>query len=137
MRALEVVRATGQSVLSFRKGERSERDFNLIKIALELPKEQLHRNIHTRVDQMIHHGLEEEARSLVPYQHLNALQTVGYKELFDFFKGDRTQQEAIDLIKKNTRQYAKRQMTWFRKDKEFRWFSPTEASVTEIIKDAF
>ena len=82
-----------------------------------------------RVDQMIEHGLIEEVRSLLSYQHLNALQTVGYKELFDHFNGEITLAETIELIKKNTRHYAKRQMTWFRKDKEFVWSSPNSSTV--------
>jgi tRNA dimethylallyltransferase len=131
MRVLEVYRATGRSVLHFRKGKKTQRNFRIKKIALELPKEELHRNINTRVDQMIEHGLIEEARSLVPCQHLNALQTVGYKELFDHFKGETTLPEATELIKKNTRQYAKRQLTWFRKDKEFVWCPPD----AEIVKN--
>jgi tRNA dimethylallyltransferase len=129
MRALEVYKATGRSILSFRKGEKPQRGFKVKKIALELPKEQLNHNINNRVDQMIEHGLIEEVRSLLPYQHLNALQTVGYKELFDHFNGEITLAEAIELIKKNTRHYAKRQMTWFRKDKEFVWSSPNSSTV--------
>ena len=127
MRALEVFRATGRSILSFRKGKKAQRDFKVLKVALELPKEDLHRNINTRVDQMIENGLIEEARALLPYQHLSALQTVGYRELFGHFNGEITLPEAAELIKKNTRQYAKRQMTWFRKDKEFVWCSPADA----------
>lgn len=124
LRALEVVKATGRSVLAFRKGAKAERDFDVIKIALELPKEQLHRNIETRVDKMTEQGLLEEVRSLIPYQHLNALQTVGYKELFDYFNGETDLPSAIGLIKRNTRQYAKRQITWFKKDREYTWLKP-------------
>jgi tRNA dimethylallyltransferase len=125
MRALEVVESTGQSILSFRKGEKKKRDFDIIKIGLELSKEELHRNIHTRVDQMIQSGLVAEVKSLLPFRHLNALQTVGYAELFDHFDGNSTLEEAIDRIRINTKQYAKRQMTWFRKDNTFHWFSPS------------
>ena len=128
MRALEVFRATGQSILHFRKGEKANRDFKIIKLALELPKGQLHQNINHRVDKMMESGLEEEVRSLIPYQHLNALQTVGYKELFDYFSGKWSLPDAIEVIKKNTRQYAKRQMTWFKKDKDYQWFSPLESN---------
>ena len=124
MRALEVFKATGKSILHFRKGNKAKRDFAIIKIALELPKEMLHRNINTRVDQMMEAGLLEEVRSLIPYQHLNALQTVGYKELFDHFNGEINLADAIEEIKKNTRQYAKRQMTWFKKDKDYLWLTP-------------
>lgn len=124
MRALEVSKATGRSILSFRTGEKKQRDFHLVKIALEIPKEQLHQRIHRRVDQMMEQGLLEEVRSLLPYQHLNALQTVGYKELFAFFNGETTLPESVEAIKQNTRRYAKRQLTWFRKDKEFTWLPP-------------
>lgn len=124
MRALEVVESTGQSILSFRKGEKTERDFNIIKIGLELPKEELKRNINSRVDKMMQTGLVEEVKQLVPYKQLNALQTVGYAELFEYLDGKLTLEEAVDRIKINTRQYAKRQLTWFRKDKEINWFAP-------------
>lgn len=124
MRALEVKESTGKSVLFFRKGEKAKRAFNIIKMGLELPKEELHRNIHSRVDQMMQAGLLEEVKQLLPYKQLNALQTVGYAELFDYFDGKWTLEEAVERIKINTRQYAKRQMTWFRKDKEIQWVSP-------------
>lgn len=126
MRALEVVRATGHSILQYRKGVKAVRPFRVVKVALTLPKEELHHRIHTRVEQMMEHGLLEEVRSLIPYQHLNALQTVGYQELFDYFKGVTPLGEAAEAIKKNTRQYAKRQLTWFRKDAEYTWFAPGE-----------
>jgi tRNA dimethylallyltransferase len=121
LRALEVYKATGQSIMDFRKGEKRKRDFEIIKFALQLPKEQLHHNMESRVDKMMQMGLLEEVRSLIPEQHLNALQTVGYKELFDYFDGGTNLPAAIELIKKNTKQYAKRQMTWFRKDKDYHW----------------
>jgi tRNA dimethylallyltransferase len=133
LRALEVYKATGKSILAFHQGKKAHRDFNIFKIALELPKEQLHERINIRVDQMISHGLEDEVRSLIPYQHLNALQTVGYKELFDYFNGETTMIDAIESIKRNTRQYAKRQMTWFRKDKEYQWCYPNAGSVLEKL----
>lgn len=124
MRALEVIDSTGQSILSFRKSEKVKRNFNIIKIGLELPKEELHRNIHARVDAMMDNGLLEEVKQLLPYRNLNALQTVGYAELFDHLDGNISLEKAIEQIKTNTRQYAKRQMTWFRKDKKMKWFSP-------------
>jgi tRNA dimethylallyltransferase len=137
MRALEVVRATGHSILHYRKGMKAQRPFRVIKVALTLPKEELHHRINTRVEQMIEHGLFDEVRSLIPYQHLNALQTVGYKELFDYFKGHTSVEEAIEAIKKNTRQYAKRQLTWFRKDPEYTWFAPGEiAKIKEHLSGA-
>jgi tRNA dimethylallyltransferase len=122
LRALEVFKATGRSIMEFRKGKKVKRDFQIIKLALSLPKDQLHQNINHRVEQMMDLGLEEEVRSLIPYQHLNALQTVGYRELFDYFNGTISLAGAVENIKKNTRQYAKRQMTWFRKDQEYTWF---------------
>ena len=121
MRALEVAEATGQSILQFRKGKKEERDFNIMKIGLELPKEELHRNINTRADKMIEAGLVEEVKKLLPYKHLNALRTVGYAEIFDYLDGKISLKDAIELIKTNTRQYAKRQMTWFKKDKDIHW----------------
>jgi tRNA dimethylallyltransferase len=131
MRALEVVEGTGQSILSFRKGEKAKRDFTIIKTALELPKEELHRNIHTRVDQMMEAGLLSEVRSLLPYKDRNALRTVGYAEIFDHLDGKCTLEQAVEKIKTNTRQYAKRQMTWFRKDGDIKWFAPS-AIVTDL-----
>lgn len=127
MRALEVIEATGRSVLEFRNKKKEKRDFNIIRIGLELPKEELHSNISARVDKMIEAGLVEEVKSLSSYKNLNALQTVGYSEIFDYLDKKISLGEAIELIKKNTRQYAKRQMTWFKKDKEIKWFSPHEA----------
>ena len=126
MRALEVVEATGRSILDFRKGTKAKRDFNIIKIGLELPKEDLYQNINRRVDQMIEAGLIDEVKALLPYRTLNGLQTVGYAELFDYLDGNISLEKAIEEIRKNTRQYAKRQVTWFKKDKEITWFAPAE-----------
>lgn len=131
MRALEIVVSTGQSVLHFRKGQKAKRDFTIIKTGLELPKEQLHQHIHTRVDNMIAAGLVEEVKSLMPYRELNALHTVGYSEIFDHLDEKISLEQAISDIKTNTRQYAKRQMTWFRRDKEISWFDPHQPG--EII----
>ena len=128
MRALEIIESTGMSVLKFRTGNKTMRDFNIVKIGLELPKEELHRNINSRVDKMMNNGLVQEVEQLKQYRHLNALQTVGYTEIFDFLENKISLQEATELIKKNTRQYAKRQLTWFRKDKDIRWFSPRETA---------
>ncbi len=133
MRALEVFRATGKSILHFRKGNKAIRDFNIIKIGLNLPKEELQRNINARVDQMVVAGLEAEARSLYPYQHLNALQTVGYREWFDHFNGIMSKEAAIERIKINTRQYAKRQITWFKKDETFEWKEPDADFVIDYV----
>lgn len=131
MRALEVAEATGQSIFSFRRKEKAQRDFNILKIGLDIPKEQLHQQIHTRVDQMMKAGLVAEVRSLLPYRHLNALQTVGYAEIFKYMNGKTSLEKAIEQIKTNTRQYAKRQLTWFRKDEEIKWFAPGQ--VIEMI----
>jgi tRNA dimethylallyltransferase len=133
MRALEVFESTGRSILSFRNGEKTPRDFTIAKIGLELPREELVSHINTRVDRMMEAGLLDEVRSLLPFKHLNALQTVGYAELFDHLSGNITLEKAIEQIKTNTRQYAKRQMTWFKKDKSTQWFAPTQ---TEAIISA-
>lgn len=131
MRALEVMEATGQSILSFRKGEKAKRDFNIIKIGLELPGEELIRNINVRVDKMMEMGLLDEVKQLMPYKNLNAMQTVGYAELFDHPEGKKSLAEVLEKIKINTRRYAKRQMTWFRKDDSIKWFDSTQ--VKEMI----
>jgi len=137
MRALEVFKVTGKSILYFRKGKKETRDFNLVKLALELPKEMLHQNISERVDKMMESGFLDEVRSLMPYQHLNALQTVGYKELFGHLNSTMELTGAVTEIKKNTRQYAKRQLTWFKKDKDYTWFQPTQLNkIKEHLKDA-
>ncbi|MGN6194664.1 MAG: tRNA (adenosine(37)-N6)-dimethylallyltransferase MiaA [Ginsengibacter sp.] len=115
LRALEVKLSTGKSILSFHSGKKTRRDFEIKNILLQLPREQLYKNINHRVDEMMEKGLLQEAESLFPYKHLNALQTVGYKELFDYFEGKISLEKAIEEIKKNTRHYAKRQMTWFNK----------------------
>jgi tRNA dimethylallyltransferase len=132
LRALEVIESTGQSVLHFRKGKKTERNFNSIKIGLELPKEQLHHNINARVDRMIDRGLVQEVKNLQLFYRLNALRTVGYSEIFDYLNGKISLGEATRNIKTNTRQYARRQMTWFKKDKEIKWFGPLE--VREMIE---
>lgn len=137
MRALEVIESTGQSILSFRNREKVKRDFTIIKIGLELPKEELHRNIHSRVDNMIAAGLVEEVKQLTPFRNMNALQTVGYKELFDYLDGTISPEQAIVQIKTATRQYAKRQMTWFKKDTAIGWFLPGQvAEMLEHISSA-
>jgi len=132
MRALEVLYATGKSITSFRNNTPVKRPFNIIKIGLELPREILYQHINYRVDEMMSEGLIEEVRSLLPYQQLNASQTVGYKELFDYFNNNISLQKAIENIKQNTRHYAKRQITWFKKDEGFKWFAPERYN--EIIQ---
>lgn len=126
LRALEVVLGTGQSILSFRKAVAKKRPFTIIKTALDLPREELYERINHRVDLMMEQGLLQEVQSLIPYRHLNSLQTVGYRELFDYFDSETSLEEAVRLIKQNTRHYAKRQLTWFRKDKEIHWFHPEQ-----------
>ena len=121
MRALEVKLSTGNSILSFRTREPKQRPFLIRKIGLQLPKEELHRRIHERVDRMMEQGLLDEVRALQPYKDLNALHTVGYTELFDHLEGKTSLEQAIEAIKTNTRQYAKRQLTWFRKDSAIEW----------------
>ena len=124
MRALEVKISTGRSIQSFHTGQQKSRDFLIRKIGLELPREILYRNINERVDKMIAEGLIDEVRSLFACRHLSALNTVGYKELFPYLEGKIPKEEAIDAIKQNTRHYAKRQMTWFKKDSTVTWFKP-------------
>lgn len=134
MRALEVIEATGRSILHFRKGKKIVRDFSIKKIGLELPKEELQQRINTRADQMMKAGLQDEVKSLLPFKDLNALQTVGYAELFDFLENKKTLEKAVEEIKIHTRQYTKRQMTWFKKDKEMEWFSPS--AIDSILSEA-
>ncbi len=124
MRALEVKLSTGKSIIEFQTQPKKQRPFNIIKIGLELPKEQLHKNINSRVDAMMKAGLLDEVKKLQPYKKLNALQTVGYRELFGHLIGDLPLEDAVEIIKINTRQYAKRQMTWFKKDEEISWCEP-------------
>jgi len=131
LRALEIVKATGKSILDFRRGSGSERPFRIVKIALELPREVLVQRINERVDNMIKSGLVDEVRSLSFYRHLNALNTVGYKEVFSFIDGELTAEEMINSIKVNTRHYAKRQMTWFRKE-SFEWKNAVDFDVNAI-----
>ena len=134
MRALEVIESTGQSILIFRSNKKVKRDFRIIKIGLELSKEELHANINLRVDKMIDDGLIEEVRSLNGYRDVNALQTVGYSEIFEHLDGKTSLEAAIEEIKKNTRKYAKRQMTWFKKDKEINWVNAKQRG--EIVSMA-
>lgn len=132
MRALEVILSTGFSITHFRQGIKAKRTFDIVKIGLELPRELLYTQINNRVDQMIEAGLIDEVKKLYPYKHLNALQTVGYTEVFDYLDGKTTLANAIEAIKKNTRHYAKRQMTWFKKDPEIRWFA-TDTPPHELL----
>ena len=126
LRALEVCLTTGKPYSSLRTGVRQKREFNIVKIGTQMQREVLYDRIDRRVDMMIDLGLEQEAREVYHLRHLNSLQTVGYREMFDYFDGKTTREEAIELIKRNSRRYAKRQMTWFRRDEEIAWFSPSE-----------
>lgn len=126
MRALEVKISTGRSIQYFHTKQEKERNFVIKKIGLELPREVLYSNVNQRVDEMISDGLIEEVMALLPFRHLNALNTVGYKELFRYLDGGVSKDESIDLIKKNTRHYAKRQLTWFKKDSAIKWFRPDD-----------
>lgn len=128
MRALEVCLTTGKPYSSFRKATKKKRSFSLLKIALNTDREKLYQQINKRVDSMMLQGLEAEAKSLYAYKENNALQTVGYEELFKFFEGKTTKQGAVDLIKQHTRNYAKRQLTWFRKDKNYLWLQANETN---------
>ncbi|MFN8248352.1 MAG: tRNA (adenosine(37)-N6)-dimethylallyltransferase MiaA [Ferruginibacter sp.] len=134
MRALEVKRSTGRSISSFQLKQNPKRDFNIIQVGLELPRELLYERINSRVDKMIEAGLIDEVKSLLPFKELNALQTVGYKEIFSYFEGTSTKAGAIEQIKQNTRHYAKRQMTWFRKDEAVEWVAPVFEEVLENVE---
>ena len=135
MRALEFVLSTGESITTYRKGIALQRPFRVIKVALELPRELLQQNINFRVDEMVAAGLLKEAEQLFPHRHLNALQTVGYTELFDYFDGNCSLTEAFNSIKIHTRQYAKRQMTMFRKNDEYHWINLSEKTKEAAVKE--
>jgi len=131
-RAVEVCLQTGKPYSQFLKNTKKTRFFNILKIALNRNREELYQLINNRVDKMIEQGLIEEAKELYKYRNLTPLKTVGYKELFDYFENKHNLDETIELIKINTRKYARKQLTWFRRDKEFKWFHPDEKQL--IIK---
>ncbi len=135
LRALEVKSSTGQSILHFQTQQKKPRDFRIIKIGLEIPRADLIERINHRVDIMMQEGLLTEVKTLLPYQHLNALQTVGYNELFSHLSGNITLQQASDAIKVSTRKYAKRQMTWFKKDTSTNWCSGDFNKAFAIIRN--
>ena len=124
--ALEICTMTGKTYTSFRKREKRQRPFRIIKIGLNRPREELYQRINQRVDEMMQQGLLEEAKSLYPMRQMNALNTVGYKELFDYLEGRWPLEEAVERIKGNTRRYARKQLTWYKKDPQIRWFHPQE-----------
>ncbi len=126
MRALEVVRNTGKSIVTHQQKIKKERDFNIVKIGIDIERATLYERINRRVDIMEQHGLEAEAKALLAFKDLNALQTVGYRELFDYFENKISKEKAFDLIKQNSRHYAKRQMTWFKKDEDIKWLKAEE-----------
>ncbi len=126
LKAVEICLQTGKTYSSFLSNPQKERPFKAIKIGLNLTREELYERINARVDQMINEGLVEEAKSLYPHRHHNALKTVGYREIFDYIEGNISLEKAIELIKRNSRRYAKRQLTWWGRDKEIEWFSPGE-----------
>ena len=135
MRALEVCLATGRPYSEQRKGVTAERPFNIVKIGTDMPRDVLYDRINRRVDMMVEEGLEAEARTMYPKRHLNALQTVGYRELFDYFDGNCSFEEAVELVKRNSRRYAKRQLTWFRRDVNTAWFNPSDLdAILKYIK---
>ena len=132
IRALEVCETTSRPYSSFLKKEKRQREFNIIKIGLERPRSELYKRIDERVDEMIANGLEKEAYRLYDYRMLNALKSVGYREFFDVIEGKITREKAIELVKRNSRRYAKRQLTWWAKDTDIKWFNPEE--VKRIIE---
>ena len=132
LKGLEICLMTGKTYTSFRTSEKKKRDFNIVKIGLNMDREKLYERINQRVDKMIESGLIDEAREFYPQRDINALKTVGYKELFECFDGKYDLNKAIELIKRNSRHYAKRQLTWFGRDKEIRWFEPDQQN--EILR---
>ncbi len=129
--ALEICVMTGKPYSSFRKQEKKARPFRIVKIGLTRPREELYKRINRRVDKMMKEGLFEEAQQMYPKRELNALNTVGYKEMFEYMKGKWTLHEAVERIKGNTRRYARKQLTWYKKDEQIRWFHPDDKE--EII----
>ena len=129
--ALEICTMTGRTYTSFRKREKKERPFHIVKIGLNREREELYNRINTRVDMMMQQGLLQEAETLYPLRDLNALNTVGYKEMFEYINGHWPLDEAVERIKGNTRRYARKQLTWYKKDQQIRWFHPNQKK--EII----
>lgn len=126
--ALEICYMTGKTYTSFRTNTRKERPFRIVKIGLKREREILYNRINRRVTQMLEMGLEQEVRSLMPYRNTNALNTVGYKEMFAYFDGAMTLEQAADKIRQNSRIYSRKQMTWFKRDEEIKWFEPGQMS---------
>ena len=134
--ALEVCLQTGRPFSELRTGIAKKRNFNIIKIGLKRDREELYNNINNRVLKMMETGLLEEARNVYTYKEYNSLNTVGYKELFKYFEKEWTLDYAISMIQQNTRRYAKKQMSWFNKDKDIQWFHPEEkTSILQFVKE--
>ncbi|MDD3876608.1 MAG: tRNA (adenosine(37)-N6)-dimethylallyltransferase MiaA [Bacteroidales bacterium] len=137
MRGIEVYLTTGQKYSELRKKQKKSRPFNIVKIGLNRERNELFQRINDRVDQMMSQGFLEEAKQLFEFRHLNALNTVGYKELFQYISGEITIEKAVENIKTNTRRFAKRQLTWFKKDIEFVWFHPEDFDgIIKFIKES-
>lgn len=132
LHAVEIYQMTGMPITSFRKNRVVKRPFRIIKVGINQDRAKLYERINHRVEQMMAAGLLDEAKSVYQYRHLNSLNTVGYKELFSFIDGECSLEEAVDLIKRNTRKYARKQLTWFRRDQEIKWFEPEQ--VQQIIE---
>jgi len=133
LRALEVFTATGEPFSSYKSAKPKDRPFEIIKIGLTTEREILYKKINTRVDEMLENGLLEEVESLISFHQRNALKTVGYKEIFSFYNNECTLEKAVENIKQNTRRFAKRQLTWFRKDKNTTWFEPNQISEIKMF----
>lgn len=135
IRALEICLSNDKTYSELRTGQKAKRPFKVIKIVLDRPREELYERINKRVDIMMKQGLEKEVKSLIQHKHLNSLQTVGYKELFEYLDGQITQERAIELIKQNSRRYAKRQLTWFRRDESYHWINANDLdAILDLLK---
>jgi len=136
MHALEICNMTGRPYSELRTGQRKERPFDILKIGLNRPRAELYERINARVDEMMTDGLLEEARQFYEYRHLNTLNTVGYKELYEYMSGNWTLEFAVSMIRQDSRRYAKRQLTWFNRDKEIHWFHPDEEErIMEFVNE--
>ncbi len=134
LRALEVITQTGNPFSSYHKQHQQQRNFDVVKICISIDRDLLYERINQRVINMFDAGLEDEVKALIPYKNLNALQTVGYTELFEFFEGKISKKRALELIQQHTRNYAKRQLTWFRKDSGFIWCKPDLNEILPLCK---
>jgi len=136
MHALEICSITGKPFSDIRTGKKKERPFNIIKIGLNRPREELYDRINRRVDEMMQEGLLEEAQKFYEHRHLNTLNTVGYKELYEYMSGNWTLEFAVNMIKQDSRRYAKKQLCWFNRDKDINWFHPNdEKTIITFVKN--